>query len=764
MFEKYEIILENLLDGFLILDKKGKILMTNTSYCKMSGYTKEEILSMNIIEMDYKDSVEIVKKRINNVLKDNYLKFETLHKKKDGSMYPVYVSVNKITENNEEYLISSVRDITTDKAIRKKLIKNEKLFQNMLKVIPDMISIHDNDMNILYSNWNGFANIAKEKRILNTKCYKTYRGYYDICPDCQAKKVINKSEKIHMEVELPEGIWIELQVIPILDENNKCEMFVEWVKDITERKKDEKELIKSKEEAEIANKAKSEFLANMSHEIRTPMNGVIGMSELLSQTELNENQKKYLEFIQISADNLLAIINDILNISKLESGKVELEIKELELEKMMNNILALLSVNAHKKGIEVVYYIDKDIPEFLEGDEVKLNQILINLIGNAVKFTDKGEILIEIKKINQEDDFYEIEFSVKDTGIGMSVDILKNLFKPFVQGDLSYTKKYQGTGLGLAISKQLLEIMGGKIFVKSDIGKGSKFSFNLKLKKSNRLIHNISDLDVNLKNLKILFIDDNELNREITQKMLSDEGIEVLLAESGEKGLEILKNNLNIDMILLDVHMPLIDGIETLKLIKEKYNDKYEILMFTSVDLRDKVSTIKKFGAKDYIIKPVTRKDLIKKIKNILNCKVEKEIEEDLNEIKNIKKSNKTILIIEDNFINMEVAKIMISKIGNYNIYFASNGKEALEIYKKNKIDIIFLDIQMPIMNGIEAYNEIIKISEIENRKRPKIIAMTAYAMDTDKEKYLNMGMDYFLSKPFKVKNIKEILELEFDK
>ena len=686
------------------------------------------------------------------------------------------------------------QDITERKMAEEALERERRLIRTVIDIIPDQIFARDINCRFILNN-------ISDAKVMGVSDPEILVGKndYDFYPPELADRYVTDNRYVmetgqslinNEEPSLnPDGSqrWTLTTKVPLKNNEGEIIGLVGISRDITEIKKTQQSLLESNYqleeaiqranqmtvEATLANRAKSEFLANMSHEIRTPMNGVIGMTGLLLDTDLTPEQRKQAEIVRSSGEALLSLINDILDFSKIEANKMDLEVLDFDLRSTLEDTTEILMGRAYEKGLELICLIDPEVPSSIRGDPGRLRQIILNLVGNAIKFTAKGEVSIRVGLVSEDEEKANLKFSIKDTGIGIPEDRLHVLFQPFSQVDGSTTRKYGGTGLGLAISKQLSELMGGQIGVESKAGKGSVFWFTAVFVKQKGEKANPDDLMADMENIKVLVVDDNATNLLLVSSLLHSWKCLGTMASSGKEALTLMRKAVEeknpYQIAIIDRMMPEMDGAELGRLIKaDPALKNIPLVLMTSMNQKGDATLLEQIGFAGYLNKPLRQSQLHDSLALVLGRQVDgKKTGENhiitQYTLTEIARNKVRLLLAEDNPVNQMVAVSLLKK-QNYQADVVSNGLEAVEALEKKDYDLVLMDCQMPEMDGFEATAKIRAAdSKVKNRVIP-IIALTAYAMEGDRERCIKAGMNDYISKPIKPTELVTVLDRWLEK
>jgi PAS domain S-box-containing protein len=691
--------------------------------------------------------------------------------RKDGSSFPAEYWAHPIHRHGQAIgSVVTFVDITERKSVEEALRKSEQQFRAVFDGAQIGIAI------VELESGNLKVNPAYSQMLLcsaeEMKCVSIF-DQLTHPEDREADKIsfqkMLTGEVAHPRMEkrylLPGGktVWADVAISILRDAAGKPQFVLGTAMEVTERKLAESELQHAKEAAEAANEAKSTFLATMSHEIRTPMNGILGMTELVLDTDLTAEQRENLGLVRFSAESLLSIINDILDFSKIEAGKLEMEAIPFDLRESLGETMKALSIRAHQKGLELVYEVQPDVPDQLIGDPGRIRQVLINLVGNSIKFTEKGEVFLQVSEESSEAKSTRLHFSIKDTGVGIAKEKQKTIFDAFSQADGSMARKYGGTGLGLTICARLVNMMGGAIWVESELGQGSTFHFTIRLALPDASPLRAKSPQVErLRDLPVLIIDDNFTNRKVLQGMVTRWGMKPTVVQDGQTAMQALhvasSNGQPFPLVLLDGRMPGMDGFMLAELIKKDPNSAgAAILMLTSAGQLGDGARCRELGISGYLVKPIRPGELLHAICEVLHLSSQESAPLVTRHTLREDGNRSRVLLVEDNLVNQRLAVRLLEKRG-YVVSVAGDGRQALAALEKEVFEIILMDVQMPEMDGFEA-TSIIREREVASGRHVPIIAMTAHALKSDEERCLASGMDAYIAKPIRTNELFATIE-----
>jgi len=767
-----ESVLAAVPDAIVTLDAQHRIAEWNRGAEQLFGYSKEEILGDDLDPLiTNSHALGEATDYTHNVMEGNLLgPVETVRCRKDGTSVDVIVAGAPILVDGKfAGAVAIYTDITDRKRAERQIQERQRYLESVLASAPDAIVTLDAQHRIV--EWNRGAEqlfgYSKEEvlaqdldpLITNSQALGEATGY---TREVMGGNALGPVETVRYHKD-GSPVHVILASAPVLVGGELAGAVAVYT-DITDRKQAERELQRAKDAAEAADRAKGEFLANMSHEIRTPMNGIIGMTELALDTDLTSEQREYLTMVKSSADSLLRILNDILDFSKIEAQKLELESVNFSLRDSLGDTMKSLALRAHQKGLELAYRVPPSIPDALVGDPGRLRQIVVNLVGNAIKFTERGEVVLHVGAESESEDETVLHFAVTDTGIGVPPEKQQSIFSAFTQVDTSTTRQYGGTGLGLTISSRLVELMSGRIWVESQVGQGSTFHFTARFGIQKGLKPKTLASLEDLKGLPVLVVDDNETNRFILKEMLASWKMRPTLAEDGASALHTLmqaqEDGTPFALAIVDMHMPHMDGFMLAELAKNNPRlGNIAIMLLSSSGKPGDAARCRELGIEAYMMKPAKQSELMDAVLTIFGESERQRAETDLITRHSLREERKRlrILVAEDNLVNQRLASRLLEKRGHF-VTVVGNGEEALDALARKPFDLVLMDVQMPKMDGFQATAKI-REREAEAQTHIPIVAMTAHALEGDRERCVAAGMDGYVAKPLDARELFAVVE-----
>ena len=766
--------------GMALVGLDGRWLQANRALCGIVGYSEADLLRKTFQDITHPDDLEADLGHVRDLLAgeiESYrMKKRYLHK--DGRVVWIWLSVSLVRDGGGAalYFIAQIQDVTEQMRAEEALRRSEAHNRAVLETATDAIITMGADGSVLSFNPAAekiFGYAAEEvvgrplKMLMPLRFREAHESGFRRYLAGGEARVVGKGP-VELAGLRKDGGEFPLELSLGHMREGQGYLFTGILRDVTERRRAEEDLVVAREAAETANRAKGEFLANMSHEIRTPMNGVIGMTELLLDTDLDREQREYAETIRLSGRNLLSITNDILDVSKIEAGAMRLEVMDFDPRAAVEDVMTVMAGRAHDKGLELAHVVEPGVPAVLRGDPGRLKQILTNLVGNAVKFTEEGEVVVHVEPgeapLRRP---ATVRFEVSDTGIGLTGEQRSRLFRPFTQADASTSRRYGGTGLGLAISRQLVELMGGEIGVDSEPGKGSKFFFEAPFEEGLAEVPPVRDPGRGLGGLRALVVDDNATNRGILSKQLSSWRVKSSVSEDARAALEHLRRagaeGEPYDLAILDMQMPDMDGVELARAIKaDPLLAPTRLVLLTSVGSRGDGEEARQAGVEAYLTKPVKQSELYDCLATLMASPAKTGEGEGLLTRRTLREKKAPgrvrVLVAEDNPVNQRVAAGMLESLG-YRVEVAADGLEALEALSRGRYGAVLMDVQMPRLDGYGATGEIRRREAEAGGPPTPVIAVTANALSGDREKALEAGMDDYVAKPISRDDLAAVLK-----